>query len=458
MITLLVAVPLAFAFATVAFPKLNKYVFPLVTLFNLTLLIGYVHPTQVVEVGKWPALYGIVLLLDNVNYPFLILVNLILLAVSISATFQDKLGTLLIVLTAALNGLLLTGDFFNAFVFLEIISAVAYILSAQNKNSYAAFKYLIFGAIAGTLYLIGAVSMYVYAGTLNMGYAGFIASHEYLEIAGILMLIALLIELKVLPLGLWAPDVYSNGSTLTPVILGSAITLTMFYFYARLFFNIIGPVNTNLVYVLAIVSLIFAQLAAMKQRTLGRTLSYLAIAGASTVMAAFSAGAMGDEKLISAALLYLFNDIIAVFVLFIIFGYLNGKGFKDNTVAGIAFSLVSISLIGFPLTAGFWAKINLLTALFEAGDYILPAVLLAAAVIQAGYLIKWNVDLWYVDNDSETEEIYLPFGAQLVVLLFALALVVIGFMPDLIKAYTDKIASHIFDFKTYFDTILKGGM
>jgi multicomponent Na+:H+ antiporter subunit D len=458
MIALLVAVPLAFGFATVAFPKLSRYIFPFVALFNLVFLLGFVHPGQVTEIGKWPAAYGIVLVLDNVSYPFLIFVNLMLLALSISATYEDKLGVLLLVLTAALNGLLLTGDFFNSFVFLEIIAAVAYVLASQNKNSYAAFKYLIFGSVAGILYLIGVVSMYVYAGTLNMAYAGFIASPEYVQVAGILIVIALLVELKILPLGLWAPDVYSNGSTVTPVALGSAVTVAIFYLFSRIFFNILEPVKPMPVYVLSLISIVFAQLAAIKQKTLGRTVAYASIAGASTVMAALSSGAFGVEKIASAAYLYLLNEAISMFILFTIYGYLNHKGFKNNSVAGIAFSLASISLIGFPLTAGFWAKINLLTALFEAGDYILPAILLVATVIEAGYLIKWNVDLWYVDDDSENEEMELPFGAQVVVLLFALALVIVGFMPDLITAYTDKIASHIFDFKTYFDTILKGGM
>jgi len=456
MIALLVAVPLAFAFVTVALPKLSKYIFPLVALFNLALLIGFVHPSQVIEVGKWPAAYGIVLLLDNVNYPFLIMVNLILLAVSISATFEEKIGTLLIVLTASINGLLLTGDFFNAYVFLEIISAVAYILSAQNKNSYAAFKYLIFGAVAGTLYLIGAVSMYVYSGTLNMAFSGYISAPEYAQIAGIFMLIAMLVELKVLPLGLWAPDVYSNGSTLTPVVLGSAITLAMFYFYSRVFFNVLGSVKPYLVYIIAIISIVLAQLAAMKQKTLGRALAYVAIAGASTVLAAFSAGAPGDETIISASLVYLLNDVIALFVLFTVFGYLKGKGFKDNFVVGVAFSLTSISLIGFPLTTGFWAKLNLISALFEAGDKLLPIFILYSTILEAGYLIKWNVDLWY--SEDENSEEYVPFGAQIVILLFALALVVFGFMPNLITDQTDKMASYVFDFSTYFDTILKGGM
>ncbi|MGC9772586.1 multicomponent Na+:H+ antiporter subunit D [Fervidobacterium changbaicum] len=459
MIALLVAAPLAFAFATIAFPKLSKYILPLVVLFNLALLIGFVHPVQVVEIGKWPAAYGIVLLLDNVNYPFLLLVNLVLLALSISATYEDKIGVLLLVLTAALNGLLLTGDFFNSFVFLEIIAAVAYVLAAQNRNSYAAFKYLIFGSVAGVLYLIGVVSMYVYAGTLNMGYAGFIATPEYVQIAGVMILIALLVELKILPLGLWAPDVYSNGSTVTPVALGSTVTVAIFYLFSRIFFNVLEPVKPMPVYILSLISIVVSQLAAMKQKTLGRALAYASIAGASTVMAALSSGSLGSEAIVSAAYLYLFNEAISMFILFTIYGYLNQKGFKSNSAAGIAFSLATISLIGFPLTAGFWAKITLLTALFKAGDFILPAVLLAATVIEAGYLIKWNVDLWYPkEENEEEEELYLPFGAQVVILLFALSLVVIGFMPDLVMSYTDKAASYVFDFRTYFDTLLKGGM
>jgi len=52
MIALLVAVPLAFGFATVALPKLSRYILPLVTLFNLVLLIGFIHPVQVLEIGN----------------------------------------------------------------------------------------------------------------------------------------------------------------------------------------------------------------------------------------------------------------------------------------------------------------------------------------------------------------------------------------------------------------------
>ncbi|MEJ5256957.1 MAG: proton-conducting transporter membrane subunit [Fervidobacterium sp.] len=458
MITLLIAVPLALAFATVAFPKASKYILPIALIFNLVLLFGFLKPGTLVQVGNWPAAYGIALLLDNVNYPFLLFVNILLLAISLTADFKEKHGILLLVLTASLNGLLLTGDFFNSFVFLEIISAIAYILAAEKKNSYAAFKYLIFGAVAGTLYLIGAVTVYVYAGTLNMGYASFIVAPQYMEIAGIFMLLALLIELKVLPLGLWAPDVYSNGSSLTPVVLGTAVTASIFYLFARIFFTITLPVRFELVFILSTISIIVAQLAALKQKNLGRALAYMAIAGASTVVAALSAAVHGEDTLLSAAFFYLFADVVSVFVLFSIFAYLSHKGFKGNTTVGLAFTIASLSIIGLPLTAGFWAKINLLQSLFEMNNLILPAVLLISTVIEAGYLIKWNVELWYKDQEEQEDESYIPFGTQLVVLLLALVLIIVGFMPQLITDKTHSIATSLTDFRTYFDTLLKGGM
>jgi len=99
-----------------------------------------------------------------------------------------------------------------------------------------------------------------------MAYIGFIASPEYVQVAGIMILIALLVELKILPLGLWAPDVYSNGSTVTPVALGSAVTVAIFYLFSRIFFNVLEPVKPLPVYILSLISVLFAQLAAMRQK------------------------------------------------------------------------------------------------------------------------------------------------------------------------------------------------
>jgi multicomponent Na+:H+ antiporter subunit D len=455
MIALTIAIPLVFAFASIPHKKLGNYFLPFVTLFNILLLM-YVKPTQVIEIGGWPAAYGIVLVLDNVSYWFLLFVNLILLAVSLLSDLEEKYGTLLLVLTAALNGLILTGDLFNSFVFLEIIAAVSYIIASHKNNSYGAFKYLIFGSVGGTLYLLGAVLSYVEAGTLNMAYVGFIMDPVVVPTVSVFFLIALLIELKVLPLGFWAPDVYSNGSSITPVVLGSAVTVSIAYLFSRIFINVLGFSHSNLVSILAMISIIFAQLGALKQKNLGRALSYTAIAGVSVAVAALS---MLDENVISAAYLYLFNDAIAKLILFSIYAYTGHKGFKENKTVGVAFTIASLSLIGFPMFAGFWAKLNLLRALFEIGNYSLPAVLLIATIIEAGYLIKWNVDLWYKKSSDEVQgqESDIPLAGKLVVLLLAMVLIIVGFLPHIVQDQTNIIASHIIDTKTYIDLIL-GGM
>ncbi|HOQ39970.1 MAG TPA: proton-conducting transporter membrane subunit [Fervidobacterium sp.] len=473
MIALLIAIPLAFAFASIPHERLGRYFLPFVALFNLVCLFFFMQPEQILEIGKWPAAYGIVLVLDSVSYPFLIFVNLLILLMSLSATLENRYGTLMLVLTAAVNGIILTGDFFNSFVFLEIISVIAYIVAAHKDNALGAFKYLIFGGIGGTMYLIGAVSVYIKAGTLNMAYASFITDPLAVPIICIFFLITFLVELKVLPLGLWAPDVYSNGSSFTPVALGSIVTVSLVYLFSRIFLNIFDLPSPELVGILAMVSIIFAELGALKQKNLGRALSFATISGISTVVAALS---IQETEVVSAAYFYLFNDVISKFILFTLSAYLGKRGFKSNKTAGIAFTFASLSVIGFPMFAGFWAKYYLLKALFQVDSYALPAVILIAAVIEAGYLIRWNIDLWYkyeeesvlehgkdTENEEGIESIeeiddFVPFGAQVVTLILALTLVVIGFMPNLIHDQTMNIANNVLDFRPYFDLILRGGM
>lgn len=455
MSALLVAVPLAFAFASIPNKKLGNYLLPFVSLFNVIFTLLFVKPNTLVEIGGWDEVYGIALVVDNVNYPFLIFVNVLMFLISVSSQLEERIGTLLIVLLASLNGLLLTGDFFNSFVFLEIIAAVSYIIASHKKNSYGAFKYLIFGGVGGTLYLVGTVLIYVKAGTLNMAYAEYLIEPNFVPMISVFFLIALLIELKVLPLGFWAVDVYSNGSSLTPVVLGSTVATSMVYLFSRIFVNVLGFEQAEIVRVIAMISVIVAQLGAVKQRNLGRALAFAAISSTSIIVSGLSTM---DQQIISASYFYLFSDVISKFILFTIFAYLGQNGFRNDQTSGIAFTIASLSLIGFPLLGGFWAKFYLLKALFETENYVLPVVILIATIIEAGYIVKWNVDLWYAEGEKDESTQQLPFGSQLVVLLLAMLLVVVGFLPQIIHSQSNTIAEYVTDFRSYMEVVLKGGM
>ncbi|ODN30660.1 complex I subunit 5 family protein [Fervidobacterium thailandense] len=462
MIALLIAIPLAFAFATIPLKKLARYILPLVVLANLAILFALKpHVGKIIELGNWPAVYGITLVFDEIAFYFLAFVNAIFLVISL-ATWDDRFSIPLLVLNAAVNGLILTGDFFNSFVFLEIIAITSYIISTDKENALGSFKYLIFGGVASIFYLIGAVFMYIQGGTLNMGYSSYIVGMsrpDLMKTALILFAITLLVELKVLPFGLWAPDVYGNGSPLTPVVLGNVVSVAMVYLFSRLSLTFVDEPLPMVFYYVALASILLSQLGALYQKNLGRTLAFASMAGTSTVVAALLTR---QESVVSAALFYLFTDVIAKFVLFTTYGNVGIINFKNAKTTGIAFTLSSLSLIGVPILAGFWGKYYLLKALFEQENYVLPIVVLVSTLIELAYIIKWNLEQWFTKKETsegEIENTDLPFAPKLFVLLFALILLVIGLFPQLILEKTNLLAEKLFDFQSYMDLFFgKGGM
>ncbi len=457
MSVLLVAIPLAFAFATIPFPKLAKYILPLVLILNIALLFTVVKERTVVEIGNWDSLFGISFVVDQASYNVSLIVNVLMLITTLIfiTVLEDKYFSVLLILTSALNGIIFTGDFFNSFVWLEIIGISAYILAQHKENYYGAFKYLIFGGLAGSFYLIGAVLVYIKTGTLNMGYAAYIINPEVLNIVSFFLIVGLLTEIKLLPFGLWAPDVYSNGSAMTPIVLVSAVNLSTFYLFLRFTKGFFDGSWYNLIYLLAIVTILFGQLGALYntfRKNIRKVLAFMALAQAGVVLGAIASNVL---DILSPSIFHLMNVITAEIVLFTVIAFVS-KGFKSNKTAGIAFTLASLSAIGVPPFAGFWSKFYILKSLFESGNYILPAVILFGTLLEAGYLIKWNVDLWFEEADEE--ESALPFSSQMIVLLLALALILVGVFPNLYLQFADKIAT-VEDFGSYFNLVLsKGGM
>ncbi|MBN2617972.1 MAG: hypothetical protein JXR64_06635, partial [Spirochaetales bacterium] len=114
---------------------------------------------------------------------------------------------------AGINGLLLSGDLFNIFVFLEIVSLSAYAITAFNDDSKsfeAAIKYIIVGSFVSILLLIGIAAIYYHGGTLNLAQI----SNLFLEFSPkvkiviiVTIIIALLIEAEIFPFNTWVPDV-----------------------------------------------------------------------------------------------------------------------------------------------------------------------------------------------------------------------------------------------------------
>jgi len=446
---LLIVIPLLFAFLSIVFKKLTRYILPLVVLVNIAILL--MSSTSIVEnMGGWKAPFGISLVLDNASYYVALIVNLVFLIISLLPQLIDKgYDTVLLLLLTSTNGLILTGDIFNSFVFMEITAAVAYILAYHRKNAYGAFKYLIIGGVAGSFYLLGTIFSYLGVGSLNMAHISQSLGGSMTPAISLLFILGLGVEAKLFPLAGWVPDVYASGSPLTPTILGTAVTFTMMYLVGRIFITILHGSFLNILYVLGLLTVVVGEIAALRQKNIVRALAYSSIAQAGVIVAAIS---LNTANSLTGAYFHSLNDITAKLILFPI-AVLTIEGFEKDKLIGFSFSVASFSLIGFPIFAGFRSKLMIVSSAFSINDFILPMIIFFTTVIEAAYLIKWNIKLWYKKSEKSNE---IPLNLKTIVLVLAILLIFIGIYPNLYIDVSRKIVHTLLDVQGYISSVLGG--
>ncbi|ANQ54139.1 oxidoreductase [Thermosipho sp. 1063] len=449
MTALLVVVPLLSAFLFVPFKEKAKYVLPFIVIINLFLLMN-IPVNSTVQMGGWKAPFGIVLVLDSASFNTLLVVNIIFLIVSLIPQIANGLSIVVLILLSSLNGIILTGDIFNSFVFLEITAAAAYIIASSKKNYYGAYKYLIVGSVAGGFYLLGVIYAYIGTGSLNFADISLNMKSSFLPYVTLMLFIGLAVESKILPLAGWIPDVYASGSAITPTILATSVTFSMFYLLSRIFITIFNGYFLDVLYVFGLITLVLAEIAAFRQENLLKALAFSSIAQAGLVLSVLS---LNTSNALTAAYFHLLNDATSKIILFVIGATLIGS-FMNNKTAGISFSIASFSLIGFPLFAGFRSKLLILQSAFEKGDYLLPALLLFSTIIEAAYLLRWNIKLWYCKYKKDSN---ISWNILLIALVLSLLLIYIGIYPEMYLKISENISQGIMSSQTYINNVL-GGM
>ena len=262
---LVVVLPLI-ASAIIAFmpSKIWPWIISMIVLvFHLALslhLIEEVSISKIIiyEFGNWEPPWGISFKIDGVNSGLQILFSSFVLIATfysrkiflneIEAEDTGKAYSLWLLAIGSLNGIILTNDIFNLFVFLEIsalasISLISLGAGLNRKALLAAFNYLIIGAIGATFYVIGVGFAYAMTGTLNMNDL-IIQLSQYSEgqlaiFAGMsFMLIGLMVKAAIFPLHIWLPAAYSYAPSAVSTLLAALATKTILYFFARLLFEV----------------------------------------------------------------------------------------------------------------------------------------------------------------------------------------------------------------------------
>jgi multicomponent Na+:H+ antiporter subunit D len=368
----------------------------------------------VYQAGGWQFPLGITLVVDGLANLMLLAVNLVALLALVYSTAYIRRYTgpwkfycLFMLMLAGLNGVVISGDIFNLYVFLEMASLSAYGLvafGAQAQDLEAAFKYLVMGVLASVFILLGIAFTYGYTSSLAIAdIANLLAARPGGLITGFIAALFFAgfgLKAALMPFHGWLADAHSSApAPVSAALSGVFIKSLGLYALARIFFNMLGVsagVSAAL-FVTAVVSICLGALLALGQQDIKRMFAYSSISHVGYIAFAF---AVGTPLALLGGLLHLFNHAVFKSLLFLNAGAIEyATGTRQlNRLGGLdkqmpftrACALAGVlGISGIPPFAGFWGKLIVILAAAQAG-YVYPALLaVLASVITLAYALRF---------------------------------------------------------------------
>lgn len=400
------------------------------------------------HMGGWPPPWGIELVIDPLSGVLAVLVSgmgVFAAFYSIpyfSGTTRERAGLFRSVFSLLLLGLLgivVTGDLFNLYVFLEISSLSAYaLLSAGGSRAVVAtFRYLLVGTVAASFYLIGVGYLYSVTGTLNMADMSArltVPLDSPVILVGVaFIVIGLAIKAALFPLHGWLPDAYTYAPGAAIGFIAAVMSKVSAYALYRVLYFVFdverGPGEPLLLLGWAsAIAVVAGSIAAVAQKDVQRMLAYSSISQMGYIIMGI---AMGTPLALAGALLHLLNHAVMKGCLFMAVNAIQWQAgvYRVRDFAGMgrrfpltmaAFTVAALSMIGLPPTAGFFSKYYLVLAAIELGHVPFLLALIASSLIGAVYFFRVIEQIYLVERDdvkkSSAHELPLPMIVPVVVL------------------------------------------
>jgi multicomponent Na+:H+ antiporter subunit D len=414
---LFIAIPLGTAFLIVLLGRFREQLADLFGLTATALLTVFslyrlgLLP-QVYYMGNWPPPFGINLVSDPLSTLLLIIINGVSLLVCIySVTYmtgytdKPKYYSLLMLMIAGMNGVVLTGDMFNMYVFLEIGAISSYALVAfgtEDEELEASFKYLVLGSVASSFILFGIALMYSTTGTLNLADISRTTSERGLNSVTVfatgLFIGGFGLKAAMVPFHAWLPDAHPSApAPISAMLSGVLIKALGVYALVRLFYNVIGmnSMYSGILMVLGLLSMVVGVILAVGQWDFKRLLAYHSISQMGYVVLGVG---IGSPLAIAGALFHLLNHSMFKSLLFLCSGAveystgtrqlkkLGGLWYK-MPVTGSTCSVASLSISGVPPFNGFFSKLLIILGAVQAADrFGLWAYVIAAITVLVSFL------------------------------------------------------------------------
>jgi NADH-quinone oxidoreductase subunit N len=350
------------------------------------------------------------------------------------------------------------------FIGLEISSISSYVLAGylrdDKRGSESALKYFLLGSFATGFFLYGVAIIYGAAGTTNLSAvrAAILGQSApppvLIGLAGALMFVGLAFKVSAAPFQVWAPDVYQGAPAPVAAFLSAGPKAAAFAIFLRIFMTALEPAGRSwepIVWLSALLSMTIGNFAALTQSNVKRMLAYSSIAHAGYVMVALTA--RSDDGT-AAAMFYLAAYALMNIGAFAVVGHLAGRGERYQSIddfAGLAkkqpltaalLTIFMLSLIGVPLTGGFFGKFYIFRAALESHLIWLTVLGLLNSAVAAYYYLRILV-MMYMHEPSEAVEQAEPLTpAQTAALAIpAFGTLVLGILPTWVLDFASRAST-----------------
>ncbi|MEK1893705.1 MAG: proton-conducting transporter membrane subunit [Rhizobium sp.] len=308
---------------------------------------------------------------------------------------------LYLILIMGINGMVMTRDLFNQFVFLEIMSIGTYGLLGLDRTPAAlaaSFKYIMATVLASSFFLLGAGLLYHVTGTLNIDdmITNRAAITGPIGVTALMFVLAcLVLELKPFPANGWGLDVYETAASGIAALVSVGVSAGVFFTLFKLL-----PLFGDHLGILAVsggITFLFSNLVGLNQTSVQRMLGYSSIAQMGLLMLALALlHQLGAEQALPLVVGGLFiNHLLAKAGLFWLAGLVERReigGWADVAGNPLVLSILAVFLVaiaGLPPFPGFWAKWELVMQAAAGERYIWIAVILVGSLLEAAYMFRW---------------------------------------------------------------------
>lgn len=341
------------------------------------------------------------------------------------------------------------------FIALEISSIATYVLAGFRRraaiSAESSVKYFLLGSFATAFFLYGVALMFGATGSTTIDVIGNVLRSGQIPVLAFMavafMFVGLGFKVAAAPFHIWTPDVYEGAPSPVVAFMSTAPKAAVFAVLLRIMFESNAPGRIWLIWVTAALSMTLGNIGALVQDNVKRLLAYSSIAHAGYLLVAFAAL---PENAIPAAMFYTAAYAVTNIGAFAVVSHFGSTGERRVTMedyAGLGtrspllaatLTLFLLSLIGIPMTGGFFAKFYVFSAAIKSNLVGLTVIGFLNSAIASYYYLRIIVVMYMREARDESPVAPVPFGLGMALVLSLFATLYLGILPGRVLDYASR--------------------